>query len=246
MRWLFKSLALALVVSIFNVMALVALIELAPHHLPVLPSQEANFFVPPTFKKATPHDFLTDDVYKDLVIEVVFMTGAPPDKEALDYLVDNVLKLCHKDRVDLIIHPIGPQQIVIPMLWSPSLLDYFEQQTRVFHTTTKKLALYIAYLPGMAAPPDSWAGITIHSDSFFIARWAVEQGMEERATLMHEFGHILGLVNVGTPMGFQHNDTEHPPHCTGHCCMWWQTDGEAQSDEFDAMCLFDLHQAGGR
>lgn len=240
MRRLAKLLALAVVVVACNVLSWMVLF----HSLPLV-NPEANFVIPPIAKAATPHDFLTDEVYKDLVIEVVYIHGADPDRNALEYLLAKVTKLCHKRNVTIVVHGVGPEAI-LSMLWDPSLLDHFEQQTRIFHTTTTRLALYIAYLPGISAPPDNWAGVTTHSDAFFIARWAVNEGLEERATLMHEFGHILGLVNVGTPMGFKHDDKEHPPHCTGHCAMWWQTDGQAQSDEFDEMCLFDLHQAGGR
>ncbi|MGD0209493.1 MAG: hypothetical protein ABSC14_00770 [Desulfomonilia bacterium] len=48
----------------------------------------------------------------------------------------------------------------------------------------------------------------------------------EQTTLVHEFGHTLGLVNDGVPMVTNHEDSEHPHHCTNeNCVMFWENDG---------------------
>ena len=48
----------------------------------------------------------------------------------------------------------------------------------------------------------------------------------EQTTLVHEFGHAVGLVNSGLPMVLDHEDTEHINHCTNEeCVMYWQNDG---------------------
>jgi hypothetical protein len=48
----------------------------------------------------------------------------------------------------------------------------------------------------------------------------------EQTTLVHEFGHAVGLVNSGLPMVSDHEDTEHINHCTNEdCVMYWENDG---------------------
>ncbi|HDP23951.1 MAG TPA: hypothetical protein ENN34_00760 [Deltaproteobacteria bacterium] len=48
----------------------------------------------------------------------------------------------------------------------------------------------------------------------------------EQATLVHEFGHVMGLVNNGVPMVTEHEDAEYPLHCTNqNCVMYWQNEG---------------------
>jgi predicted Zn-dependent protease len=48
----------------------------------------------------------------------------------------------------------------------------------------------------------------------------------EQTTLVHEFGHAVGLVNSGLDMVLDHEDTEHINHCTNEdCVMYWENDG---------------------
>jgi predicted Zn-dependent protease len=55
----------------------------------------------------------------------------------------------------------------------------------------------------------------------------------EQATLVHEFGHVMGLVDNGVPMVTDHLDKEHPRHCTNEdCVMYWQNEGAADLQAF--------------
>lgn len=55
----------------------------------------------------------------------------------------------------------------------------------------------------------------------------------EQATLVHEFGHVMGLVDNGVPMVTDHLDREHPRHCTNEdCVMYWQNEGASDLQAF--------------
>ena len=50
----------------------------------------------------------------------------------------------------------------------------------------------------------------------------------EQSTLVHELGHLAGLVNNGAPTVSDHEDKEHPHHCTNpNCVMRWENEGLA-------------------
>lgn len=50
--------------------------------------------------------------------------------------------------------------------------------------------------------------------------------------LLHELGHILGLVDDGTPMVVDHEDPEHPHHdLRPGCAMYWAYDGVGLAEE---------------
>jgi len=48
----------------------------------------------------------------------------------------------------------------------------------------------------------------------------------EQTTLVHEFGHAVGLVNNGVPLTSDHHDEENGAHCTNRdCVMYWANEG---------------------
>lgn len=81
----------------------------------------------------------------------------------------------------------------------------------------------------------------------------------EQATIVHEMGHALGLVNNGLPMKSPHHDSEHGAHCSNpKCVMYHSNEGTSnmlvflgqvlQSSStvmFDANCLQDSQNYKG-
>lgn len=75
----------------------------------------------------------------------------------------------------------------------------------------------------------------------------------EQATLIHEMGHALGLVNNGLPLTSSHQDTAHGAHCKNpECVMYYSNEGASEmlhfainasrkgsSVMFDKQCLDD-------
>jgi predicted Zn-dependent protease len=55
----------------------------------------------------------------------------------------------------------------------------------------------------------------------------------EQTTLIHEFGHAVGLVNNGISMVTTHQDSENGRHCTNNSCvMYWANEGLVDLIEF--------------
>ncbi len=55
----------------------------------------------------------------------------------------------------------------------------------------------------------------------------------EQATLVHEMGHALGLVNNGVPMFTPHQDTAHGAHCDKpDCVMYYSNEGATSMIKF--------------
>ncbi|MEO6460674.1 MAG: hypothetical protein ABIO95_09515 [Bdellovibrionota bacterium] len=57
----------------------------------------------------------------------------------------------------------------------------------------------------------------------------------EQSTIVHEFGHAVGLVNNGVPMKNDHEDAQHPHHTTdSDCVMYWLNEGASDMASFVA------------
>ncbi|HEX7665462.1 MAG TPA: hypothetical protein VF407_13145 [Polyangiaceae bacterium] len=55
----------------------------------------------------------------------------------------------------------------------------------------------------------------------------------EQSTLVHEFGHAVGLVNNGITMTTPHQDSAHGAHCTNtKCTMYWENEGASAATQF--------------
>jgi hypothetical protein len=82
----------------------------------------------------------------------------------------------------------------------------------------------------------------------------------EQTTLVHEFGHAIGLVNAGIPMVEDHEDPAHPRHCSSDTCiMGWLNEAPSElrrqvpraawpptSVLYGDQCLADVHTAAAR
>ena len=83
-----------------------------------------------------------------------------------------------------------------------------------------------------------------------VSRDALETGVLE-----HELGHILGLVNIATPMVVFHQDTTHGNHCDNpKCLMYYAMEtkdifgiiGANHIPLLDSNCRNDLRANGGK
>ncbi len=93
-----------------------------------------------------------------------------------------------------------------------------------------------------------------------LERFSGRVGQPSRVTLestvyQHEFGHLMGLVNIGTPLQSQHEDAENESHCNvAGCLMFFEINGGNVLDmmnmssipQLDAQCLADLQANGGK
>lgn len=55
----------------------------------------------------------------------------------------------------------------------------------------------------------------------------------EQATVIHETGHALGLVDFGLPMSSEHKDEDHGAHCDNEdCIMFWEVASKSAASSF--------------
>ena len=178
-------------------------------------------------------DILSGKKYGSILLEVQYPENYAPPAGALDDLKAFISTYCRKPGgVE-----VSSRQIAISPQDHYSLQDVeqIEDENRTAFNTENRLAIYVLLLGGNYAEDGqstSVLGVAYRNTSFAVFQKTVKdhsgglaQASEELMTstvFQHEMGHLMGLVNVGTPMQTHHQDTEHPHHCKDDSClMYW-------------------------
>lgn len=192
-------------------------------------------------------DILTSHTYSKMLVEVISVTSCTPTKADLQYLKAKIRTYCHKEDVEIIIDPEVPYASLPTLMWYPSMLGYYEFTHSRFTTVGDTLVIRILYLPGINMPDITARGVAYGPYSFVLYRQQVALD-HERAVLLHEFGHLIGLVNCGTRCTTEHQerDPNHVPHCRNEKCVMYWCSPDGQYPDFDTACKLDITANGGK
>ena len=208
------------------------------------------------------NQLLSSGTYKSLKVEVQYMTGYAPDAAALNHL-QNILNayLNKPSGISIVTKEISASSSTV---LSIDQVRSIEEQNRTVFTTGDQLGVYFLYtngnftdntVLGAAYRNTSMVlfGKKIHDNSGAIGQ--ANRTKLEATVLEHEFGHILGLVDLGSTMQTNHKDASHGNHCSNtNCLMYYASETTdilgflitGNIPAFDANCLADLHANGGK
>lgn len=211
--------------------------------------------------------FLSSENYDRLIIEIQYVAGYKPPQKAIDHL--------EKFLNDRLNKPNGITFITSEVeagghsSYSATTIKTIEDKYRSQYNNGTTLTAYFFFADaGYEQDTDNSKvlGIAYRNTSMAIFQKTIKEysgGLTQpsetllTSTVMnHEFGHILGLVNNGTPMESAHQDTSHGKHCdVKGCLMYWTTEtnqivdhllGMSSPPGLDASCIADLKANGGK
>ena len=203
------------------------------------------------------HALLDYAPYTVLQIQLHYMPGYQPDTGSVNNLVRFLTLYLNKPGgIHVMQQPIAASGK--PVL-SLSDIVKIENNNRTFFTAYKTITVHILITDGDYNLPDIFAtsywstslcvfGKTIYDNSG-------GQGQVDRSILLttifeHEFGHLLGLVNQGSPMQASHQDAAKGAHCdNSNCLMYYAIENYANGNfvpGLDANCRADLKANGGK
>jgi predicted Zn-dependent protease len=223
-----------------------------------------NLNLKPTGSSA--NDFLAGSNYTSLVVEIIYVEGFKPNDASIQNFKTFLENRLNKPNGITIIE----KKIDSPNLAPYSIedLELVEESFRSFYNNQNILTLYAFFADGGSINDNNNSfvlGTAYKNTSFVIYENTIMNnsgglGQPNRTNLetvvmQHEMGHLLGLVNLGTPMQTVHNDTTHDKHCNNeNCLMYWKTEtgdifntllgGEIPT--LDTACILDLQANGGK
>jgi len=213
------------------------------------------------------NDLLASGRFNELVVEVMSISGFEPLQTTLDSMLTFLGGLVNKPSGIRFVHT----EVTSPGLPSYTLNDIrvIESQNRTTKTEGKTISVSIFFADvDYVENTDNQKvlGIAYANTSLVIFEKTIvqltneitepDQGLLERTVTNHEFGHIFGLVNVGSAMQTPHQDEAHGKHCDNEdCLMNWVAETGSFADKllglskvpvFDQNCLDDLKANGSK
>ena len=220
-------------------------------------------------------DFLTADNFISIRLEIAYVQGYKPTQTSIDGLVKFLQSRCYKPAEISI-----KETVVAPTDDNKSLdideIVQIEADNRTVYNTGDELGVWVFFADNNSDKDEDNSVIlgTAYRNTSCIIFEKTIQDINNRLTgsdlsrmegtsIQHEFGHLFGLVDLGTPMLVDHQDTTAADdgsstpnrHCNvDGCLMYYQTvtdifsmvTGNNAIAEFDELCLADLKANGGK
>lgn len=163
-------------------------------------------------------DILSNDNFSSLLIEIAYVEGFRPTAEAMNnfetYLRDRTFK---EDIVTQYLPLPSPNQEDLTIQEVANL----EEENRTAFTSGDTLAIYIYFADAPDEEDDFDSGLvtlgSVYRNTSMVIYEETIRNLASRSvlvttadletgTLNHEFGHLFGLVNIGTPSVNDHED----------------------------------------
>jgi len=207
------------------------------------------------------HDMLSAEKYSAVDVEIQYMPGYKLQDASVANLKAFLESLCNKPGGFNIVQ----KEIAAAIdTLDPDKVAEIEKRNRTVFTGGSRLGLYILVTNGVDTALSTLGfayrntslvifGKTIANYSGktgYLSRMALESGVLE-----HEIGHILGLLNNGSPLTTPHEDPDHEKHCVNKTClMYYSIDLNSPANihnpdripVLDAACLADLRANGAK
>jgi hypothetical protein len=212
---------------------------------------------------ASAKDLLTDKEFECLTVEIQYMPGYKPQRQTVYNIVAFLKKYLHKP---------GGINVSYKEVKAPSTGDslsrddivQIERNNRTPFISKERISIYLLFTNSMH-PTEEILGMAYRNTSAVIYGKSIEENSSpsgvlsrselETAVVLHEIGHILGLVNKGSASRSDHVDEENNYHCSNKLCLMYHATEthdlptilkKGYIPVLDSNCVRDLVANGGK
>lgn len=196
---------------------------------------------------STTHQFdkPLNTLYDSILIEIQPTTMGSPTENTLDKFKNELerYRICAKKNINIIINDPVPTPTFAWMYYDIYAFEFRNRAYQDLNAEDKHIAVFIAYIPGSSVQPNrtNIVGLQYYSSSIATLTLGIEE--IELPTLLHEFGHLIGLVDRDRREEPPIN-ANRPSHCNNESCLMFWIVPRTCGDELPAFCekcLRDIH-----
>lgn len=212
-------------------------------------------------------DLISDEKFTSLKIEIVYVTGFQPTQTTLDNLKIFLEKTTFKpDGISITTRAV-PSSNKAP--FNINEIIQIEADERTAYNAGDEIAVFIYFADGSNENDTNTKtvlGTSFRNTSMVIYGKTIQnlanhtnttsRSTIESTVVNHEFGHLFGLVDLGTPMQSNHQDEDSSGHCNVTACLMAtnvQFGGSMikmlennSVPGLDDLCIADLRANGGK
>lgn len=213
------------------------------------------------------NELLMDSEYKSIKIEMVYVTGYEPSQKTIDNLKNFLKQRTHKPDGITIVKRAVSSSGKAP--FEINEIAEIERQERLSYNAGDEIAVFIYFADGSNESDTSSKvvlGSAFRNTSMVIYGKTIQniadrmnapdKSIVESTVVNHEFGHLFGLVNLGTTLQGAHEDEVSQGHCEVSGCLmnanvefgWGLIDmiNTNAIPQLDDTCILDLQANGGK
>ena len=223
---------------------------------------------------ASANDILSNTKFTTLLIEAAYVDGFRPTMETMNNFEIYLRNRTFKQNIQVVYRQLSsPNEETLTLKEIADL----ESENRTEYNDGETLAIYIYFADAPSDSDDEDEGIVTLGAVYRNTSMVIHEGVVrqlanqsslititdvETSTLHHEFGHLFGLVDLGSEMVNNHEDPDAENHCNVAGCLMR---GELQFGggmmgvlekskiskgaavpTLDPECILDLQNNGGR
>jgi len=172
---------------------------------------------------------LNSSVFTELVIEIDYEVDQKPRPETLDLLVERINSVCDKQSVsyELFLNDFNKEG-----KWSDDEIRLTGRDTRENNAMNENQLRFHFMFPSGTHENENVLGVAVDASTVMIFVDSIKEAENliqrpsweniEAAVTIHEFGHLLGLVNLVYDSKIDHEDPEHKGHSSNDdSVMYW-------------------------
>ena len=173
---------------------------------------------------------LRDDAYKELIIEIDHAPGYNPESSTVSLLKERLGEVCDKpDGISIKLNEVDFSETTT---WTADKVREIGHETMDAPPQTSVLRWHVI-MPEGKYSDESVLGVAVDASTIALFGDAIDDANGnfnfrisdeevENSVMIHEFGHLLGLVNLVYTSPANHEDAEHPGHSNNEdSVMYW-------------------------